>query len=710
MLRRVEARPPAAPVMVESTSRAYPCREEATEFRHETGSARRYRSVVGAARPRLTFLLTDIEGSTRLARESGDRWVGMLARHHEIVRAAIEAHGGVVDGTEGDAFFGVFGSPREGVAAAVDAQRGLAAEPWPGSAVKVRMGVHTGEVQKAATGYVGLEVHRAARVAASAHGGQVLLTRVALDGCGGDVAVEDLGDHRLKDFPDPERLFHVVIDGRHADQFAPPKTLPVRPTNLPAVETPLIGRREELEELNERLDNGTRLMTLVGGGGSGKTRLAIAAAENLLDAFPGGTWFVPLADVDGEERMLVTVAENLRIAENPDQSPLEAVAERLRGERTLLVLDNLEQLRHASTVIRDLLAAAPSLKVLGTSQAPLRLAAEYVLPLDPLPSPEARELFVRTAAQRHARFEPAASAATIDTVCQLLDRLPLAIELAAARIAVLTPEELLDRLKVSFELIRSRDPDRPARHRSLRAAIDWSFDLLSGEARDLCADLSLFATSFDVSDAEAVGDHNAAFDALEELLNFSFVRRVDSGIGETRLTIAQTLREYGRDQLVRSGRMAAARWRHATWAAALAERALVLSETDPVAASDRIWRRLDDMYAALEWAGENDPSLHLRLGAAVGDTLVWTPPGSQLETHLDAAIKRDPPAGPDLARALRSLGEFKIDRGESKNAMGLLERASSASSIRTSASRAQPFRPTWPRTRLKISPPHGSGH
>jgi predicted ATPase/class 3 adenylate cyclase len=622
----------------------------------------------------LTFLFTDIEGSTRLARAHGDRWPQLLARHHELLRTAIEGHGGSIDGTEGDAFFALFQSAPEGVAAAVAAQRGLTAEPWPDPTLRVRMGLHTGEVQQAATGYVGIEIHRAARVASSAHGGQVLLTRAVLDGCEAGVDVEDLGRHRLKDFPEPEQLLHLVVDGRGADQFAAPKTLPVRPTNIPVVETALVGRRAELEELHDRLANGTRLMTLVGQGGTGKTRLAIAAAERLLDAFPGGAWFVPLADVDDGERMLATVAENLRLADTPGLLELDALAERLSGDRTLLVLDNLEQLRPASTVIRDLLAAAPPLKVLATSQAPLRLAAERVMSLDPLSREEARELFVDSAMRRRPGFEPAASAEAIDAICARLDGLPLAIELAAARISVLTPEDLLDRLTKSLELLRTRDPERPARQRSLRAAIDWSFALLSPEARDLLADLSLFATPFGVSDAEALGEGDV-LDALEELLDFSFIRRIDTGIGETRFTMAQTLREFGREQLIGSDRIEATRRRHAVWALALCEQAFALREGDPLAASDQVWDRLDDVYAALDWAREPEPELHLRICSNLCDVLIWPPPGPQAETHLQEAIERDPPPGPELARVLRAVGILRLYRGEASSAIELLQRA-----------------------------------
>jgi class 3 adenylate cyclase len=380
-----------------------------------------------------TLLFTDIEGSTLLARRLGDGWAETVARHHAILRNAIETNQGFVDGIEGDAFFAIFDSARAGVAAAIDAQRALQSEPWPGPPVKVRMGLHTGEIRRVATGFVGLDIHRAARVAAGAHGGQVLLTQTTLNLLGDEHRTEDLGLHRLKDFPEPERLFHLVIDGRLSDQFPQPKTLPVRPTNVPVIETPLVGRDAELHELHERLADGTRLLTLTGPGGSGKTRLAIAAAEDLLDVFPGGTWLVPLSDVEDASRILAVVADKLRIPESGERSVLETLGERLRAQATMLVLDNLEHLRDASGIIHELMAAGPSLKVLATSQAPLRLSSEYVLPLQPLSTEDGYELFVEIAAQRRRDLDLKRSSAAIGTICEHLDGLPLAIELAAAR-------------------------------------------------------------------------------------------------------------------------------------------------------------------------------------------------------------------------------------------------------------------------------------
>jgi predicted ATPase len=621
-------------------------------------------------------LFTDIEGSTVLARQLGDGWAEVVARHHAILRSAIESHQGFVDGIEGDAFFAIFDSARSGVAAAVDAQRGLANEAWTGPPVRVRMGLHTGEIRRVATGFVGLDIHRAARVAAGAHGGQVLLTQTTLNLLGDEHRSEDLGLHRLKDFPEPERLFHLVIDGHTSEQFPPPKTLLVRPTNVPAIDTPLVGRAAELHELRERLAGGTRLLTLTGPGGSGKTRLAIAAAEELLDVFPGGTWLVPLSDVEDAGRILAVVADKLRIPESGEQSVLDTLGERLRGQATMLVLDNLEHLRHASPIIHELMATAPSLKVLATSQAPLRLPSEYVLPLQPLSTDDGRELFVEIAGQRRRDLDLKRSWAAIGTICEHLDGLPLAIELAAARTAALNPEELLDRLLRSLELLRVREPGRPERHRSLRATLDWSFSLLSSEDRELCADLSLFATPFTLPDAEAIGQGDV-LDGLEALLDFSFLRRVEAGDSQTRFTIAQTVREFAREQLVQTGRLDATERRHALWALAFVQDGAADAGTDPTAAFERVLGRLDDLHLALAWARERDPELHLRLAGSLSDALMWVPPGSELDFELDVAISRDPPPSEALARALSALGVLKQLFGDSHAAVDLLERAAS---------------------------------
>jgi predicted ATPase/class 3 adenylate cyclase len=637
---------------------------------------RRYLSPVESAAPSgiVTLLFTDIEGSTRIARELGEEWGDTLALHHEILERAIRNHRGWIDGTEGDAFFATFDDPREAVAASVEAQRELRAARWPRTAVRVRMGMHTGSVRRIETGYVGLSIHRAARVAAAAQGGQVLLTsatRHLLDE--GDV-VEDLGEHRLKDFPEPERLFHLVIDERGADAFPPPKTLAVRPTNIPVLETPLVGRREELSALRERLTDGYRVVTLTGQGGAGKTRLALAAAEDLLDSFPGGAWFVPLADYDDAKWLLPAIAEKLELADDGEHPLLTVLADHFAERRSLLVLDNVEQLRGAANVVSALVAAAPKLRMLVTSQGPLRISTEYVLPLAPLSRNDGTALFIERARMRGRVIDSETSAGAIAAICDRLDGLPLAIELAAARTAALSPEELSDRLDRALPLLTTRDRDRPDRHRSLRAAIEWSYELLDAEDRELFARLSLFATPFTLADAEAVCGLDC-LDGVEELLDHSFLRRIDFDDAAATFTIAQTLRQFGREQLSEHEWLQDAQEAHGRCIADLAERAHKEQLSEPVLGTNRIVSRLDDGLAALEWAREHDPPLHLRLAGTVGGELIDRGAGSWVETDLQLALDRAPERGAATAQALVTAAWLNIRRGESEEARRRLTQA-----------------------------------
>lgn len=625
----------------------------------------------------VTMLFTDIEGSTRLARELGADWPSALSRHHAIMEAAIAGHDGVVENTNGDAFFGIFLNAQEGIGAAVEAQRELRAAEWPGPPIRVRMGLHTGEVQRAATGLVGIEVHRAARVAASAHGGQVLLTEATRALAGEGVETEDLGRHRLKDFPEPLRLFHLVLDGRCAGEFPAPKSLPVRPTNVPVLDTPIFGRGKELAEIHDRLLDGTRLMTITGHGGAGKTRLAIAAAENLLGGFTGGAWFVPLADITDARRLLSVLAETLAVTAHDEGTLRDALIERLRSTPTLLVLDNLEQLRHAAPELGELIMASPPLRVLATSQAPLRLSAERVLSLRPLELEHSRQLFIGTASRRSSDFDPAASRSAIDAICERLEGWPLAIELAAARTSLLTPQQVLVRLSDSVELLRVRDRDRPERQRSLQAAIEWSFGLLADADRDLCADLGQFLAPFTVLDAETLASCEV-LDGLEELLELSFLRRVDAGTGETLFTMAQALREFTRAWLAEGAGLEGSRRRHAAWALAYARGASTdvdARDADALADHERVHRRLEDMYAALAWSRDADAELHLKLGAAVSQALAWPPAGPELETELAIAIERATRASSELVDVLYALALSRFYRGDLASCLVLLGRA-----------------------------------
>jgi class 3 adenylate cyclase len=425
----------------------------------------------------VTFLFTDIEGSTRLLSEIGEQYADVLAEHRRMLREAFVSHDGVEVDTQGDALFYAFGSASEAVAAAGEAQVALDKGP-----VCVRMGIHTGEPSLTEEGYVGMDVHRAARICAAAHGGQVLFsepTRLLLDQ---GLGMTDLGLHRLKDLGEPVKLFQLGEAG-----FPPLRTL--NATNLPAQPGPLIGRERELGEVLELLRDGARALTLTGPGGAGKTRLALQAAAELVDDFKDGVFLVPLAAIRDPE-LVVPTAERVVGARVP-------LAEHIDERRMLLLVDNLEQVVGAGPALADVLSLCPNLRLLVTSRVLMRVTPEREYSVAPLPDEEAVELF----RERAAVAEPIEA---VREICQRLDGLPLAVELAAARTRVLPPDQLLKRLERRLPLLTGGKRDAPARQRTLRATIEWSYDLLSEQESRLFAELSVFAGSFSVEAAEDV--------------------------------------------------------------------------------------------------------------------------------------------------------------------------------------------------------------
>jgi predicted ATPase/class 3 adenylate cyclase len=515
--------------------------------------------MMGSSEPpagTIALLFTDIEGSTLLAARLGASWPGVLEDHHAVVTAAIAAEGGFVDGTEGDAFFATFADPASGARAAVAALRGLRTHPWPEEMdeLRVRMGLHVGYVERARTGYVGLEVHRAARVAAAAHGGQLLLTAVARELIGDVVPTESVGVHRLKDFPSAVQLFCAVVDGRGAGAFPPPRTQEVRPTNLPAGARTLVGRQDELDQVCAALlDEGERMVTLTGRGGAGKTSLGILAGARLLADHPGGVWLANLATVVLPGDVAGAVAAAVGAERDVASSPLQAIETRLRSSgATLLIVDNMEHLLSAADVLSELLDALPELRLLITSQAPLRAAAERVIVLDALDDEAALTLIARVASRRGARVSIAEEdrEALLDVV-HLLDGLPLALELAAARLSLLTAVQLRDRLRDSPDLLRDSGGDRPARQRSLRATVEWTLGLLAEPVHGLFVRMGAFAGPVELEDLEAVTGRDGldVIDALAGLLDVALVRRVESGDGRVRFGLPEALRQISSDLL-----------------------------------------------------------------------------------------------------------------------------------------------------------------
>jgi predicted ATPase len=536
----------------------------------------------------VTFLFTDVEGSTRLLRERGDDYADMLAEHRRVLREAFARHGGVEVETQGDAFFVAFAKATDALAAASAAREALADGP-----IRVRMGLHTGEPTRTDEGYVGIDVHRAARIAAAGHGGQILLSQATRDLAGAD-RPRDLGLHRLKDLAAPERLYQLGDD-----DFPPLKSLDQ--TNLPVQPTPLVGRERELADVLALLAL-HRIVTLTGPGGSGKTRLALQAAAESVEQYGDGVWFVPLAAIRDPQLIEPTIA---RVVGGPDD-----LNEFLTGKRTLLVLDNLEQLLPDAA---DIVARLDA-RILATSRSRLNIAAEQEFPVPTLPIDDAATLFTQRARQLEPRFEPDAA---VRQIAERLDGLPLALELAAARVKVLTPGQILDRLGRSLDLLTSGVYDAPERQRTLRGTVEWSYRLLAEDEQRLFAQLAVFSGSFEVEAAEAVC--SAELDVLQSLVDKSLLRR-----GEVaRFFMLATIREFALEKLRDLPDASSLRRRHDDYFLGVAEE---LEAREPLSGMrdlsseglDRFGREVPNFRAAL--AGLLGDGRHegvLRLGTAL---------------------------------------------------------------------------------------------
>ncbi len=567
----------------------------------------------------VTVLFSDIEGSTRLVSTLGERWGEALSTQRAAMRTAFDAHGGREMGTEGDSFFVVFGSASEAVLAAVDGQRALAAERWPlDSDVRVRMGLHSGEPQRHEEGYAGLDVHRGARIAGTAHGGQVVLSDATRHLVGDlltrstDIAARDLGWHRLKDLTEPLHLFDLVVGGLPA-AFPPLRSLGSR-AGLPTPPTSLVGRADEVQSLVDLLlRDEVRLVTVVGPGGTGKTRLGLAAATRLADALPA-VFFVSLSGAYDAQAMWSGIADAVAAGRSPAAVPEEQVLDVLAGQSGLLLLDNLEQIPGADEVVATLLGRCPDLRVLATSRGPLHLVAEHQAPLAPLTLPpsdadlataeasEAVQLFCQRARMVRPSFALTAdNVADAVAVCRRLDGLPLALELAAARLHLLGPRALLRRLDTDLGS-GPGDRDRPERQRTLQRTIAWSHDLLAPEDQVVFRRLGAFVGGVAIGAVEQVtglGDVDP-LDSVMRLVDAGLVRVADQPDGDPQLSLLHTVRTFAYDRLLASDEAEQVLDRHLAWCVELVE-ALVtrLQGAAPLAAIDAIDGALPDIRAAL---------------------------------------------------------------------------------------------------------------
>jgi predicted ATPase/class 3 adenylate cyclase len=586
----------------------------------------------------VTFLFTDVEGSTKLLHTLGAQaYADALAEHRRVVRAALTRNGGVEVDTQGDSFFVAFPTAPGALAAASDATQALADGP-----IRVRVGIHTGTPLLGEEGYVGEDVHKGARIAAAGHGGQILVS--AATAALVDAAhLHDLGSHRLKDLGAPERIYQL------GDETHPPlKTL--HQTNLPVPVTAFLGREAELAELSVLLRrDDLRLVTLTGPGGTGKTRLALQAVADAADGFPDGVWWVPLAALRDPALVLSSASTALGASGEP--------ADHIGDKQLLLLFDNFEHLTAAAGDVAELIARCPNLKVVLTSREALHLGGEQEYAVDPLRRDDAVELFLTRALAVKHDF---AADGEVAAICERLDHLPLAIELAAARAKILPPAALLERLERRLPLLAGGQRDAPERQRTLRATIEWSHELLTEDEQRLFARLAVFRSGWTLDAAEKVAD--ADLDTLQSLVDKSLIRVRDTG----RFGMLETIREFAAEQLEASGDADDVHRRHADHFLALAEEAEAHLHGGPTEKEwlDRLERDHDNLRAALDWLHRSGPTdAEQRLAAALIGFWVIRAHIGEGERRLEAALRTAEGPTDVRARLHHGYGMILSERG-----------------------------------------------
>src|SRR6266540_1434280 len=598
----------------------------------------------------VTFLFTDIEGSTKLAQVYPELWETLRDRHHAILQSAIEAHNGYVFQIIGDAFCATFHTARDGLKAALQAQRKLQTEAWGKTPIKVRMGLHTGVAELNESGYRGyLTMARVQRVMSTAYGGQILLSNASAELIRGElpegVTLRDMQENRLKCLLNPEHLWQVVVADLPQD-FPPLQTLNSIPNNLPIQVTSFVGREKEIGEVKQLLST-ARLLTLTGSGGTGKTRLSLHVAAEVLDTFKNGVWFIELAPLSDPALVPFNIASALGLREEPGRPLITTLMDWLRDKELLLILDNCEHLIEACAKFADeVLHASHATRILTTSREALGIAGEsiYHVPSLQTPNPEEKikieqfeqyaavRLFIDRATQSLSTFRVTnANAPAVAQICYRLDGIPLAIELAAARVKALSVEKIAERLDDRFRLLTGGSRTALPRQRTLQATIDWSYNLLSEDECVLLRQLSVFAGGWTLEAAEQVcGSDDLQSDQILDLL----LRLVDKSLvvaemesTDARYHMLETIRQYAQAKLDEAGESNVARDRYLAYFRALAEEAKPhLRSKEQLVWLDRLETELDNVRAALTWAlqgGSAEAGLDLATDLAGSMGLFW---------------------------------------------------------------------------------------